>query len=221
LVVSSYGPDTSVYSIDPGGPKEQIAMIAPTAWTTDKQALTLLPVNWWNNGEFRDQYDPVSGEFTTLGEMFARDVGTPKAKAYLSPDGSLALPAFRVWKQGPLDHVGWRWSDSLQAHGLITGAVGERVFVTNASENKTYSGTVAPGGALVDLQAFANRGGESVAVDGAGNVFVANGQIFQYGPDGREVGRIDVPERPLQLIFGGKDKRTLFVLTHHSLYAVR
>ncbi|WP_369294326.1 SMP-30/gluconolactonase/LRE family protein, partial [Klebsiella pneumoniae] len=58
-------------------------------------------------------------------------------------------------------------------------------------------------------------------VDGAGNVFVANGQIFQYAPDGREVGRIDVPERPLQLIFGGKDKRTLFVLTHHSLFAVR
>jgi sugar lactone lactonase YvrE len=29
-----------------------------------------------------------------------------------------------------------------------------------------------------------------------------------------------VPERPLQLIFGGEDKRTLFVLTHHSLYAV-
>jgi sugar lactone lactonase YvrE len=51
-------------------------------------------------------------------------------------------------------------------------------------------------------------------------VFVANGQIFQYGPDGKQVGRIDVPERPLQLIFGGPDKRTLFVLTHHSLYAV-
>ena len=34
-----------------------------------------------------------------------------------------------------------------------------------------------------------------------------------------EIGRIDVPERPLQLIFGGADGRTLFILTHHSLYA--
>lgn len=221
LVVSSYGPDASVYSIDPRGPHDQSTMIAPTAWATDKQALTLLPVNWWNNGEFRDQYDPVRNEFTTLAEMFARDVGTPKAKAYVSPDGSLALPAFRVWKQGAVDRVGWRWADSLQAHGLITGAIGERVFVTNASENKTYSGKVAPGGALVDLRVFANRGGESVAVDADGHVFVANGQIFQYGPDGREIGRIDVPERPLQLLFGGQDRRTLFVLTHHSLYAIR
>jgi sugar lactone lactonase YvrE len=42
--------------------------------------------------------------------------------------------------------------------------------------------------------------------------------VFVYGPDGKERGRIDVPERPLQLIFGGADKRTLFILTHHSLY---
>ncbi len=48
-----------------------------------------------------------------------------------------------------------------------------------------------------------------------------NGQVFVYGPDGRELGRIDVPERPLQLLFGGPDGKTLFVLTHHSLYSAR
>ena len=220
LVVSSHGPQASVYSIDPNGPKDAMTMIAPTPAAARPGSRTLLPVNWWNNGEFRDQYDPATDRFTTLAEMFARDVGAPKAQEYVSPDGSLSLPAFRVWQQGPPDHVGWRWADSLQAHGLIGGTVGERVFVTNGSENKTYSGQVGPGGALTDLKVFANRGGESVAVDGQGRVFVANGQIFQYAPDGRLVGRIDVPERPLQLIFGGEDKRTLFVLTHHSLYAV-
>lgn len=219
-MVSSLGPQGAVYSIDPNGPKDQMTMIAPTAVSSRAGTKTLLPVNWWNNGEFRDQYDPAKGEFTTLAEMFARDVGTPKAQEYVSPDGSVALPAFRVWQQGPPDHVGWRWSDSLQAHGLIGGAVGERLFFTNGSENKTYSGQVGPGGTLTDLKVFANRGGESVAVDGQGRVFVANGQIFQYGPDGQPAGRIDVPERPLQLIFGGEGGKTLFVLTHHSLYAV-
>jgi hypothetical protein len=220
LVVSSYGPQASVYSIDPDGPKDQMTLIAPTPSVSRPDAKTLLPVNWWNNGEFRDQYDPATGQFTTLAEMFARDVGAAKTQHYVSPDGSLLLPAFRVWQQGPPDHVGWRWADSLQAHGLISGAVGERVFVTNESEGKTYSGQVGPGGTLTDLKVFANRGGESVAVDRRGRVFVANGQIFQYEPDGRLAGRIDVPERPLQLIFGGEGGKTLFVLTHHSLYAV-
>ncbi|MEW6390668.1 MAG: glycosyl hydrolase family 28-related protein [Pseudomonadota bacterium] len=220
LVVSSYGPQASVYSIDPEGPKDQMTMISPTAVAPRAGAKTLLPVNWWVNGEFRDQYDPATDHFTTLAEMFARDVGTPKAQEYVSPDGSVVLPAFRVWQQGPPDHVGWRWADTLQANGLISGAAGQRVFVTNGSENKTYSGRVGPGGTLTDLKVFADRGGESVAVDGQGRVFVANGQIFQYAPDGKQVGRIDVPERPLQLIFGGEGGRTLFILTHHSLYAV-
>ncbi|WP_031298660.1 glycosyl hydrolase family 28-related protein [Sphingobium lactosutens] len=221
LILSSLGPKAGVYSIDPEGPLDALTLIKPTPVRLASQKRTLLPVNWWNNGEFRDQLDHKSYEFTTLAEMFARDVGTPKAQEYVSPDGSLALPAFRVWQQGPIDHTGWRWSDGLNANGFVSGKMGERIFVTNASENMTYSGTIGKGGSLVDLKPFANRGGESVAVDGQGRVFVANGQIFVYGPDGAQKGRIDVPDRPLQILFGGPDKQTLFILTHHALYAAK
>jgi sugar lactone lactonase YvrE len=66
-----------------------------------------------------------------------------------------------------------------------------------------------------------NRGGECVTTDSAGNVYVANGQIFVYDPSGKEIGRIDVPERPLQILFGDTDRRTLYILTHHTLYGVK
>ena len=221
LVLSSLGAKGGVYSLDPNGPPDQLTVINPTPVRGDARARTLLPVNWWNNGEFRDQLDHRTYQFTTLAELFAADVGAPKAQEYVSPDGSLALPAFRVWQQGPTDHVGWRWSNGLNANGLVSGRQGERLFVTNGSENLTYSGTVGPGGTLVDLKPFANRGGESVTVDGQGRVYVANGQVFVYAADGREAGRIDVPERPLQILFGGPDRRTLFILTHHALYAAR
>ena len=95
------------------------------------------------------------------------------------------------------------------------------VYLSNGSEDKTYSGLVGEGGAVTDLKPFANRGGESVAVDAAGNVYVANGQVFAFDPAGQPLGRIDVPDRPLQLIFGGPAKRTLFILTHHALYVVK
>jgi sugar lactone lactonase YvrE len=75
------------------------------------------------------------------------------------------------------------------------------------------------GGSLTDLKAFANRGGESVARGPDGRVYIANGQVFVFDADGREVGRIDVADRPLQLIFGGANGRTLFIVTHHALYA--
>jgi hypothetical protein len=50
---------------------------------------------------------------------------------------------------------------------------------------------------------------------------VANGQVFVYRASGEPIGRIDVPERPTGLLFGGPDGRTLYVLSHRSLYAAR
>jgi hypothetical protein len=44
--------------------------------------------------------------------------------------------------------------------------------------------------------------------------------MFVYDGRGSLVGQIDVPERPVQLLFGGADRRTLFILTHHAVYAV-
>jgi hypothetical protein len=44
-----------------------------------------LPGSYWNNGEFRDQYDPATDHFTTLAEMFARDMAMAKTREYVSP----------------------------------------------------------------------------------------------------------------------------------------
>jgi hypothetical protein len=153
--------------------------------------------------------------------MFVRDVSTPKAKEYLSPDGSVFVPAGRVFQQGPADFTGWRFSDSLDAYGLVGARPGQRIYISSDSEDRTYSALVGDDGTLGDLRPFAERGGESVAVDGNGNVFVANGQVFVYNPAGKQIAQIDVPERPIDLVFGGAEHRTLFILAHHTLFAVR
>ncbi|GGY77924.1 hypothetical protein GCM10007388_08440 [Pseudoduganella plicata] len=221
MVLSSFGPQASVYAFKPGAPATDVTMIEPTPVAARAGAQVAVPVNFWQNGEFRDQLNFDTYEFTTLAEMFARDVALPKAQQYVSPDGSLVLPAYRVLRQGAADHLGYRWSDTLNTHGFVSAPVGQRVVFTNGSENRTFSGMVGAAGGITDLKQVADRGGESAAVDRAGNVYVANGQVFVYGPDGKQRGRIDVPERPLQLIFGGADRRTLFILTHHALYATR
>jgi hypothetical protein len=219
MVLSSFGPEGTVYSFHPEQPAGEIKLIKPTPVAAHPGARTVVPVNFWQNGEFRDQINPDTYEFTTLAEMFARDVALPKKREYVSPDGSLVLPAYRVFQQGPANHLGWRFSDTLDTHGLVGAGANGRVVFTNGSENRTFSGVIGQGGGITDLKLAANRGGESASVDQAGNVYVANGQVFVYAPDGKEIGRIDVPERPLQLLFGGSDGRTLFILTHRALYS--
>jgi sugar lactone lactonase YvrE len=222
LVLSSAGRESTVYTFRPGNSAEELTVLKPQAAQPHANASVILPVNWWNNGEFKDQLDLDTMRFTTLAEMFAADVTMPKVREYVSEDGSVFLPAGRVFQQGPAtDTSGWRFSDNLDTYGFLTAAPGQRVYVSSESEDTTYIARVNLDGTLADLRVFANRGGESVAVDSNGNVFVANGQIFVYSPAGKQIAQIDVPERPLQLIFGGADRKTLFILAHHALFAAK
>jgi len=221
LVLSSDGPEGTVYSFRPGSPEDQITVLSLQSTTPHPEAVALLPVNYWNNGEFQNQLDFNTFTYRTMAQMFAENVSTPKTKQYVSPDGSLFLPAGRVFQQGPADPTGWRFSDNLDTYGFTSVVPGQRVYVSNESEDRTYSAQVATDGTLSDLRTFAERGGECVAVDRKGNVFVANGQIFVYNPMGKMIGQIDVPERPIDIVFGGTDHRTLFILSHHALYVAK
>jgi sugar lactone lactonase YvrE len=221
LVLSSLGAEGTVYTFKPGTPATQLTVIAATPSVAHAGATVLLPVNYWNDGEFKDRLDLATYRYTTLPQLFARDMAAPKTREYVSPDGSLVLPAARVFDQGPPDYIGWRFGDDLQTYGFIKTKPGSRAYVSNESEGRTYSGLVQDDGSVTDLKVFAQRGGESVATGPDGKVYLANGQVLVYAPDGKQVGRIDVPERPLQLLFGGADRRTLFILCHHALYAVK
>jgi DNA-binding beta-propeller fold protein YncE len=222
LLMSDAGPEGTVYSFRPGSPKDQITVLTPQAMQSRPSARAILPVNYWNNGEFKTQLDFTTMVYKTLAQMFAEDVSTAKTRAYVSPDGSAFLPAGRVFQQGPADSpAGWRFSDNIDTYGFLSAAAGEHIYVSSESEDVTYSALVGADGTLRELEPFAQRGGESVAVDAKGNVYVANGQIFVYDSAGKQIGRIDVPERPLDLVFGGAGGRTLFILAHHALFAVR
>ncbi len=226
MVVSSAGPAGTVYSFDPATPAGGITVLEAQPTQARPNAAVALPVNVWDNGEFANQLDLETYEYRTLAEMFAEDMTVPKATSYVSPDGSLVLPAGRVFTQGPddsypgMDPTGWRWSNNLDAYGFVTGMPGQRVYLASDSEDRTYSGTVQPDGTLGDLKPVADRGGESVAADTDGNIYVADGQIFVYDKSGAPLGEIDVPERPTQILFGGPDRRTLFIFSHHALYSV-
>jgi len=68
---------------------------------------------------------------------------------------------------------------------------------------------------------FAPRGGSSVVTDAAGNVYVAEGQLYIYEASGREIGVVEITERPGSLAFGGPDNKTLFIGARGSLYSLR
>ena len=141
-------------------------------------------------------------------------------RQYVSPDGSTFIPAGQDFVSGAMSW-GVKSSALLRGFGLAAAVPGKPVYITSEAEVATWQATVGPDGGMTDFKLFANQGGEGVAVDENGNVYIAAGQIWVYDPAGRLIDTIEVPERPLQLVFGGKDGKTLFIPARSSLYAVR
>ena len=198
LIVVSYAGKGTVYSFRPDSPSTEITMLAPEAAAPRPRMTPVRALNAWeSNG-----------------------IATPRPYQYISPDRSIFIPAADDFVEGTLSW-GTKMADILHAFGIAKVAAGHSFYVSDEAQEKTYKVNVTDSGAVSGMQLFTDAGGESVAQDEAGNVYLAAGQVQVFSPDGKRIGQIDVPERPIDLVFGGPDHRTLYILTHASLYAVK
>jgi hypothetical protein len=203
LIVVSYAGNGTVYSLKPGSPPDRIEFLHPVDAVPRPGLTVVRPV-----GEWRLAKDPASEK--------------PVAKPYhyLSPDGTTFLTAGRDFTTGAMAW-GVKSADVLRAVGLAPAVPGKPFYVTSEADVMTWSGTVGPDGNFTDFKPFVEQGGESVAAGPDGNVYLAAGQIYVYDPAGKLIDTIETPERPIQLVFGGPDGRTLFIAARTSLYSVR
>jgi Pectate lyase superfamily protein/SMP-30/Gluconolactonase/LRE-like region len=203
LMVVSYAGNGTVYSFKPGSQRDQITLLKADPAAPRPGMTVVLPATFWrNDNDFTDK------------------IPMPKPYQFLSADGSTFLPAGEDFVSGEL-YYGSKIHDVLRTFGMIAVAPNQPYFVSDESEQKTYSGKVGPDGTISSLKPFAERGGESLTWDEQGNVYIAAGQIFVYNRDGQLIDTIETPERPSQLLFGGPDGKTLFILARTSLYAVQ
>jgi sugar lactone lactonase YvrE len=203
LMVVSYSGDGTVYSFRPDSPDQKLTLLKPVPASPHPGMTAILPVDYWRNEN-----------------DFSQTAVLAKPYQYISPDGTTILPAGEDFVSGQL-YYGTKMADLLRAFGLGKAVSGKPYYVSDESEEKTYSAKVDADGSLTDLKLFAEEGGESVTTDAGGNVYIAAGQIVVYNPQGERIGTIEVPERPTNLVFGGKDGQTLFILARTSLYSVR
>ena len=199
LMVTSYAGAGTVYAFKPGAPGGEIALLKPEPTAPRPGMAAVLPTGDWRVNK----------------AALARP-----AQQYVSPDCSTFIPAGQDFISGAVSW-GVKSSALLRGFGLAPVVPGQPAYITDEADQTTWVGTPGPDGSLPDIKVFAYQGGEGVAVDARGNVYIAAGQIYVYNPAGRLIDTIDVPERPLQLVFGGEDGQTLFIPARTSLYAVR
>jgi len=116
--------------------------------------------------------------------------------------------------------AGGTWRPNLQSSQLASFAPGQSHYLTSEDDGRTYLAKLDDYN-LLSTTVFAERGGTSVVTDKAGNVYIASGQVWIYDRNGKEIGVLEMPERPGSLTFGGPDKQTLFIGARSSLYSIR
>jgi sugar lactone lactonase YvrE len=205
IIVFSYaGNGGTVYSFNPDAPEDEVTFLSPQPAVDRPGMSAYLP-----GDHYGDQ-----------GIDFSSDVPDPKPFQYVSTDNSTFIPAGKDFVDGALSW-GVKMADVLRGFSLARAESGKPFYVSDESAEKTYSTEVNAAGMLTHMKLFAQQGGESVISDHAGNVYIAQGQIFVYSPEGKQIGTIHVPQRPIDILFGGKDGKTLFILARNSLYSVQ
>jgi hypothetical protein len=222
IVISSGGKDLTAYAMRPDAtdPEAKLTLLLLEP-AKDRPGLTpALPVDYWFNGDFAETLSATQPyTYTSLQQMFEKALSSPPTYQFVSPDNTLFIPTDAPIVQGE-PYFGTKWVPLLEAYGVVKGTEGKPFYATNEAEQRTYRGILNPDGSLSKITQFVEQGGESLAQDAAGNVYLAAGQVFVYSPAGKLIKTIEVPERPHDIIFGGKDHRTLYLLTDHSLYAL-
>jgi sugar lactone lactonase YvrE len=202
LLIVAYEGNGTVLSWNPQASERGLERLRPQPARVRPGKVPVLPVNRWMGSNH-----------------FMADSTMRKPYHYVSPDGTTFIPAGADFTTGSVTW-GVKLADLLRAFSLAPAGAESRFYVSNEAELRTWSFRVAADGTLTDPEVFVEEGGEAVAVDHQGQVYIAAGQVRVFSPTGEPIDVIEIPERPTCLVFGGPDRKTLFVTARSSLYSI-
>jgi gluconolactonase len=129
-----------------------------------------------------------------------------KGGAYFTSGG-----AYHVTAEGVVTVVE---DQNIRSNGIMLSADGKTLFVTNNTTVLAFD--VRPDATTANRREFGtlngDSGGDGMAVDADGRLYVTgNTGVHVLSPEGRHLGMIPTPRRPITLAFSGPDRRTLYV----------
>jgi gluconolactonase len=150
--------------------------------------------------------DTYNGEpIDCIGGVLNDIVADSKGGAYFTMGGLFyADPSGKITKYG----------ENLTTNGVTLSPNEKVLYVTNGGSLAAFD--VQPDGSLTNQREhakFTAGGGDGGTIDSKGNIFVTTGAgVEVISPDGKNIGVIPTPRGVITCAFGGKNKKTLFIL---------
>lgn len=124
-------------------------------------------------------------------------------QCWVAPDGVTIIP--KVY-------------DLARATCLAEAFPGKPAYVTDEYDKRTVRLDVDNQGYVGNLKYFVEKGEFGTAEDQNGNVYIADGEIYEYNSQGNFMREIKTPERPTSLTISN-DNKTLYFTSAGSLFS--
>ena len=117
--------------------------------------------------------------------------------------------------------------DLIRPNGIIGTPDGKLLYVADHGGDTNYVYTIKNDGTLSGRKFFSGEGSDGMALDTEGNVYITSPRnepsfvVSVYDSDGNRLEEIEVPERPANVCFAGKDKKTLIITAQTSIYSIQ
>lgn len=112
-------------------------------------------------------------------------------------------------------------TDFIKPNGIIGTSDGKVLYVADYVAGETYAYDINPDGGLTNKRLFCKVGSDGMTIDAEGNVYLTRNGVVVVDKAGKRIGRIDVPETPTNVTFGGKDNDLLFITATASVYGLK
>ncbi|SDL54081.1 gluconolactonase [Nonomuraea maritima] len=113
--------------------------------------------------------------------------------------------------------------DFTRPNGLAFSPDERRLYIADTHTGRLRVFDVTDDGTLTGGEVFAEAGDglDGLRFDAAGRIWAAAGKaVLCFDPDGTLIGRLRLPERTANLVFGGPKRNRLFITASTSLYSL-
>ena len=117
--------------------------------------------------------------------------------------------------------------DFIRPNGVLGSPDGKVLFLADRAGNKNYVYDINEDGTLSNKRFFSEEGSDGMTMDSEGNVYITSPRreppfiVSVYDLEGNRIEELEMPEKPSNVCFAGKDRKTLFITARTSLYSIR
>lgn len=113
-------------------------------------------------------------------------------------------------------------TDLVKPNGIVGTPDGKTLYVADIQARRTFAYDTQPDGTLTNKRQICTAGSDGMTIDEESNLYLTSGGggVLVFDKTGQRLGRIPVPEVTANVCFGGKDKKTLFIMARTGLYSI-